>query len=494
MKHPFRGSENLIRPLPPQLLNESEFPIFRWLGIVGAVIGTSVAYITVPEEPRPAGALLWPAIWQAVGLLVAPAVAIAHKAVSMFRIENTVAGGLVYWLLLDLIQGSYEVPVNRPAVQSAFVMIGLFAVSYWVGSAGGRWIGLPPVFRTVAAQNPSAKTLFRVIVIAFGLALLTFAVPSQFDPFAMIDGLTKPRFSAPWSRGAEGGWNAFVDHLQYFGYILPTLTVMLAYRTGRWIDARVVAAICLCLVISAFIIQSGSRRIIGTVFGAAIVCWILLQAGRVTFGTYLRLGGVIVGLLLLMQTMIEFRGEGVLNKLQSDNASMQSTTLRVDDNFLRVCQIVDWFPDRIAFVGEQYVVWVLIRPIPRVLWPDKPLIPGFDHGAEVGNSGTSLTSSIIGESYMSYGWLAVIIAGLVYGALSGLYSRILTMREGPSRIVLYGLAAMTIFAGLRSMIELVLMSYMLLAWMGLSLVTRALGMSSTPVAESGPQRVAQANP
>lgn len=473
--------------LPTPLPSDSDYPVFRWLGIVGAVIGTMCAYLTVPEEPGPAGALFWPAIWQATGLLIAPVVSIAHKPVSIFRIENSVAGGLVYWLLLDLIQGSYDVPVDRGAIQLSFTMIGLFAVCFWIGSAAGRHIELPSVLKTVVAQNPSSTTLFWTIVSAFLLAFLTFAIPCQFDPLVMIEGISQPRFSAPWSRAGSGGWNAFVDHLQYFGYILPTLTVMLSNKIGRIIDGRVILAVLMSLVISLFIVQSGSRRIIGTVYGAAIVCWILLQAGRMTFTKYLRLGVVIAALSLMMQTMIEFRGEGVLKELQSGSATMQSTTLRVDDNFLRLSQIVYWFPDRIPFVGEQYVVWVLVRPIPRLLWPDKPLIPGFDHGAEVGNSGTSLTSSVIGESYMSFGWLGVIIFGLVYGVLAGFYSHILTMRAAPNRVVLYGLGALTVFAGLRSMIELILMSYMLLAWIALSLVTRAFGITSTRVEVTGPK-------
>ena len=46
-------------------------------------------------------------------------------------------------------------------------------------------------------------------------------------------------------------------------------------------------------------------------------------------------------------------------------------------------------------------------------------------------------------------------------------NRLLTAGNKPGRILMYALAAMAIFAGLRSLIELVLMSYMLLAWLGL---------------------------
>ena len=59
--------------------------------------------------------------------------------------------------------------------------------------------------------------------------------PSGFNPLVMYDGLFVSRFAASWARGGLGGWDAFINHLVYFGYHLPTLTVILASRLGRWL-------------------------------------------------------------------------------------------------------------------------------------------------------------------------------------------------------------------------------------------------------------------
>ena len=40
------------------------------------------------------------------------------------------------------------------------------------------------------------------------------------------------RWSAPWGRGQLGGWDAFLDQMQYFGYVLPSLTALLIARRG----------------------------------------------------------------------------------------------------------------------------------------------------------------------------------------------------------------------------------------------------------------------
>ena len=112
-------------------------------------------------------------------------------------------------------------------------------------------------------------------------------------------------------------------------------------------------------------------------------------------------------------------------------------------------------------------VWIVIRPIPRVLWPGKPIDPGFSVSDAVGAKGTSLTCSALGELYMSYGWPAVLLGGWLFGCLGGMCNQLLKAGNKSERILMYSLGAMAIFAGLRSLIELVLMSYMLLAWLGL---------------------------
>lgn len=220
----------------PKLLRKpyiNDYPTYPAIGVFGAAIGALLAYVTMPDRVAQPGALRVPATLLSAGLLAGPLVAAVSRPIAIFRIENTAVGGLVYWLLLDLIQGVYELEgVGRESVGLAFLAIGLFASCFWVGTYSGRLVRLPRMIWDVAAQDNSQSTLFAIILTAFGLAFLRFAIPSGFDPMIMIQGLTKSRFAAPWSRGGSGGWDAFLDHLAYFGYLLPCLTVMLAHKLG----------------------------------------------------------------------------------------------------------------------------------------------------------------------------------------------------------------------------------------------------------------------
>ena len=88
--------------------------------------------------------------------------------------------------------------------------------------------------------------------------MLNFAVPCDFNVFEMVHYLGQERWSAPWGRGQLGGWDAFLDHLQYFGYLLPILTVVIARRAGLR-NPRTLICIGMSIVMTLFLAQSGSR-------------------------------------------------------------------------------------------------------------------------------------------------------------------------------------------------------------------------------------------
>jgi len=168
--------------------------------------------------------------------------------------------------------------------------------------------------------------------------------------------------------------------------------------------------------------------------------------------------------------MLTFRGIGYEKLLADEEVESSYQHLHVDDNILRLSQIIDIVPDSHPFTYEKQFVWAVIRPVPRVLWPGKPLTPGFDLPEILGNTGASLSSSVVGELYLSWGLPTVFLGGCLYGRLAGMCNQLMTAGSSPTRLLMYAVGAMAIFAGLRSLVDLVLMSYLLLAWLGISAV------------------------
>ena len=154
-----------------------------------------------------------------------------------------------------------------------------------------------------------------------------------------------------------------------------------------------------------------------------------------------------------------------------------SAHFHVDDNFLRLSQIIMIFPDRHDYVYHGPLYHALCLPIPRLFWAGKPLNPGFSLPELIGRVGASLSSSIIGELYASLGIIAVALGGFVMGRLAGMWNKCLQLNTGEGRALMHSLGLMALFAGLRSVQALVQMSYIVLAWIAIAAIVNKIQAS-----------------
>jgi hypothetical protein len=225
------------------------YPIYPAVGLIASIASTLFAINLIPEDSSPAGELFIPAFVMTLGLIAAPLFACTVNLRAILRAENLLALTPVYWLLLDLIQGSYPMENVTPAgIEGAFIAIGLFSGGLWIATLT-RPLRMPQVITRSASHTVKPETLFLLILIFFGLGMIRFAYPSDFDPVTMATALTQSRWSAPWSRGQLGGWDAFLDHMAYFGYLLPALTVLLAHHS-KSLNSRVIFSVILSLVMT----------------------------------------------------------------------------------------------------------------------------------------------------------------------------------------------------------------------------------------------------
>jgi oligosaccharide repeat unit polymerase len=461
------------------LVQAEEFALGNPLhGLIFTLAGLLFALMSLPADTVARGAVKWSAMILAVGIAVVPVVSAISRPKSIFRAEHIVVLSTIFWLLLDLLQSRYDLPgLDVYDIRIAFTAIACMVSAVWIGALMRPW-GAPGFLKKAASLQLSNGVIFGTALIAFILAFLRFAIPSGFDLGLMVSSLGGGRWSAPWSRGDLGGADAFLDHFSYFGYILPALTVVLAQRIG-WANFRTITIGCCALIIAAFLSQGGGRRIIGVMFGSAAILWFL---GRPKIRLAAVFGLAIAGMALLtvLETMLDYRNVGFSSLLDpganvdlTPSADEDDVLLRVDDNFLRLAQITAIFPEYHEHTTWHYALWVVARPIPRLFWPGKPLDPGFSLPEFLGREGVSYTSSVIGELYMAGGFIGVFLGGWLYGRLAGALSRLLMEQGSVSAMVIYSIGLLALFAGMRSMIELVLMSYGILAWAALLTLRRA---------------------
>ncbi|HEY8067158.1 MAG TPA: O-antigen polymerase [Methylosinus sp.] len=453
--------------------------------IIGA--GAVLAVALTPVEYAPPGAMFWPAAVLSASLLAIPLMrGVLEGLHGLLHAENLLLVAIIYWVLLDLLQGAYPLDeLGRDDVIAALETVAIFAMFIPLGRLAPT-LGAPkPIARAARADLPT-QNAFIAVCICFVLCISSFGIPTSFDPARMIEGLLQPRFGAPWSRGDLGGWEAFIDHLAYFGYVLPAATVLVATRAkARWADPRVWISILFTAIVCAFLAQSGGRRIIGMMLGSGLLLWMILKE-RFSIVRAAVVAGGAIGVLSLLQFILLIRNVGLEGFLSGDvdfDDYEFAGQFHVDDNFLRLAQIVHYFPDVVEYVGWKQIYYVLVRPIPRALWPDKPIDAGFSLPGLVGKSDVSLSSSIIGELHASYGLAAVAIGALLLGWAAASWTTLLRERNENAR-VLYCLGLMVFFVGMRSMQEIVLMTYAVLAWTAVSLVTSKKTAAATPAARN----------
>lgn len=426
------------------------------VGFFATLVGTFLATVVFfPSQPALKGALVVPGIVLSLAILLVPILRAIGSTKTILNAENFVAAGFLMWLLLDLVQGAYDLRgATDNGIRQALQAIGVFAACMWIATAGKPW-PIPKGLLEVASTPLDPAFVSRIIPVCFLLGMFNFLYAVDFDVREAFSYLGAQRWSAPWSRGALGGWEAFRDQLPYFGYVLPSLTAVLITKKGL-IRFQTFLAAAMSIVMLLFLSQGGGRRVIGVTVGAALLVWVLLNTGA-RIKNLLVVGVGAIAMAWAAQFMLNIRTSGYEDFLMRGS---EYDYLHIDDNFLRLAQIIDLVPERRPYVYTQQVVFTLVRPVPRVFWPNKPVNPGFDLASEVGLKGVSLSSSILGEWYISYGWWALIFGGLLHGALAKTVNAL--PRTGNP--IVYALSAMVLVAGMRSMLDLVVMSYALVAF------------------------------
>lgn len=454
------------------------------VGLAGAIailVGTVLAAIFVPQDPRPAHALFASGAALSAALLLPPLLRLRHARVqTALRAENLLMVGLVYWLLLDLLQGAYDLDISQGSAQLAIASIGLSGAAIWFG-AHARRVGLPRLVERELTAPWTPEWIYRAGVVCFALGMLSFLIPVNFDVVELFSYFGASRWSAPWMRGQLGGVEAFWDHLQYFGYALPALYVAYARARGP-LRLKALALLAMAVLLVAFLSLGGGRRIVGVAVGAAILCWVA-SSERIRPGAVIGVAVASGALLYLLQQILIYRGVGWFEEVDAPG----SPHIHVDDNFLRLAQAIEIVPGEHPYVYFKQIVYVLVRPIPRLFWPGKPTDPGFDLSATVGGQGASLSMSMIGESYIAFGLAGVVVIGLAFGLLCAFVNEMTARRRLDANPVVVPISLMVLFVGLRSLQDLVIMSYAVLGWLAVSAAAHRLRRRSQP-APAPPRR------
>ncbi len=298
----------------------------------------------------------------------------------------------------------------------------------------------------------SPTTLFRLYLVLLFVGYLNMLWAVGFDPVELVDQMLRPRFSQPWTRGRLGGW---FELLGEFGklllYLVPAVAGTVLAKPSRFTHLQITFVVLGFLFTLFHAFSSGTRNVFCIYLIIFLTAYVLLKP-NISWKRVIVLSCAATGILYFSAYhMLQFRKVGLESYIErgvSGVAGWRKETLFIDNNLPVISRLTEIFPDRVDYLGWEFVSFAILRPIPRALWPSKPEKLSVAAEDALNVRGATLSSTFVGEAYMMGGYLAVVVVGLLFGWLAGWWNRFGWDLRSNAAVILY---ASGFFAALISM-------------------------------------------
>lgn len=330
------------------------------------------------------------------------------------------------------------------------------------GLAVGRHLVAPKPMKLKALNlsNVANKTLFTIFFTSAFLGYLHILLAVDFDILRMLDEMMRERFAQSWGRGRLGDWNALLSELGLLRSVIPPLFAVILNR--RSFCSKI--PFFIASVIFGFVIfhnfSSGSRNLYVADMATFLLSYLLTLPKNTFRNTLIP---IIVSIFLVMYGsyhMLEFRTIGLRAYLDGEvyKSEQVRDTIQVDLNLAPLGLLVDGYAKHHDYLGSEVIIWSLVKPIPRALWPGKPegLSVSIEESVGAGQ-GYTVATTYIGESYMMAGHLGVLLMSLFFGGLAAWWNRLAFQKQSDYAMVVYALGFFASVIVMRSMFWLTTM-------------------------------------
>ena len=317
---------------------------------------------------------------------------------------------------------------DRDLTAVAAVLL-FFGCCTTLSQIGMRGAAVRPARRQGRQLSPRRLASLGLIYVVLGVA-----------PLVVLSSSLRSAIEAVGeSRHAEKDW-VTTDNVGNARSALLVLTSSLGVAGGAALLVGVLhpgvgrlgrgASLCLGLAVGfVFALDTGTRAVAVLLFlppfGAWLIDRTLQRKGRI--GVWIGAGAI--GLFVAQNQLLTLRGH--YGAVDGNRGILDVITLSgTIDFFSETLLSFTFVPQIHGFFHENSVVMFLTNPIPRFLWPGKPLSEvAWDYAfwrsnIDIYAGGGNILSGVVGQEYMSWGWLGVIEAALVIGLVAAWLERI----------------------------------------------------------------------
>ena len=333
---------------------------------------------------------------------------------------------------------------------------------------------------------------FRILTAAWLVIMVLALLKTNFDFLGMLAPFVQGK-AQPWGRGRiGGGFDAFLSLASYLHIMLVAgFGVIVALSK----DVRTRAAAGVIYLLSApWFFLDRTRNTMLAIALPGLLAWVFL---RVKGGLFFRIGILLVFFVLVdgwMRFVIQTRS-GADIAMAFQEVGLGGVTERVSAHKakhegLNMFEELAW--TNYLILNKQYEPnWgsryfaELVNPIPRVLWPGKPMI-GIDYsiargqkwegaGAKDGGVGATISTGMIGQGVVNFGpFFGVLAAALLMATWAAILARQDLKGEKTGRLLLY-MVGMVLTFNLGRDITLITLYPFLFGFIMLVVFSRARG-------------------
>ncbi|MDB4265238.1 oligosaccharide repeat unit polymerase [bacterium] len=301
---------------------------------------------------------------------------------------------------------------------------------------------------TARGQQRMSLTVKQWLALLWIFAILGYAhmlIAVKFDVTKMVEAMMAPRFSQPWQRGRLGGWGSLLTELALFFYVIPPIYGILFAKRKSMRPLAFAGATGVVLFTLFYGYSSGTRNIFAAFIAGGFGAYLLVQPKLKI--EQLIVVGVLGGSLLYLATnqMLHFRQIGLSRYLEhgakgtvyEEYKNGEEASFFVDANLLNMGLMMSTVPSRHEYTGWDLPYNALIRPVPRAIWSGKPEGLKLSIEDAAGMAGLTLAVTFVGEAYLSGGAFGVVLAGLFFGSIFGLWNSAFRGRWSPFSQLVY---------------------------------------------------------
>ena len=299
----------------------------------------------------------------------------------------------------------------------------------------------------------SPKAMLTIFWISFALGYFNMLLSVNFNPVTMVDQFMGPRFAVAWGREQFGDARALLYEVGAMLYLVPPLAGIILGRR-KFYSAPALLLVLLALLFTLFYgFCTGTRNIIGSYLITFLAAYI--YASKASRRQLLVVATIVFAILFLATYYeIRFRDVGLKNYMQGldvPSEEDEEMTLYVDYNLYTVGALMNIFPRQVPYIGLDSPLWLIARPIPRVLWPGKPDGSKVSIENILDLEGLTIAATFVGESYVAGGLFGVVLASVLVGILAQWWTRKAFSPESGFGILIYGSGFFAVVITMRSM-------------------------------------------